>query len=100
MNTQEKIKFYADVYDAALECTKNVDASIAILEQIGLDSRTQFISDDRKNGFKPQSNIPKTNVEFATPKQMIALKKHNLWKDGLTKSEATQIIKESIERNY
>ena len=95
-----EIKEIAQKFREAFNIVQNNEAAIMITEQYCLDRRTQFISDDRKNGFKPQSNIPRPNVEFATPKQMIALKKHNLWKDGLTKSEATQIIKESIERNY
>ena len=95
MEIEQQVNFYAEIFGKALSRVGYVDAAIMITQEIGHDLRQAKIP----NKFEATKSIDK-KTEYATPKQMIALKKHNLWKDGLTKTEATQIIKESIERNY
>ena len=93
MEIKEQIKFYADVFQMAFSLTQNEEASLEIVRQIGLDDRTNFIS---------QSKVQPKNADLpltpATPKQIETLKKFKKYKEGISKVEATQIIGELFKK--
>lgn len=101
MEIKDKIKFYADIFQEAFKLTANEEASVMIVQEIGKDLRQSMIPDNKMPQFnqtKPKNaDMP---LQPATPKQIIALKKHNLYREGLSKLEAQKIISESIESNY
>ena len=94
MEIKEKIKFYADIFQAAFEITANEEASCMITQEIGKDLRQSLIPDNKM----PQFNLNKSKSEPATEKQVIALKKYGLYKDGLSKEDAKKLISDSINK--
>ena len=98
------VKFYIDALKEIIELSKSEglkleeDIVIAILEQIGIDRREENRNKPMYNRqVVDRPNIPPVPQEVATPKQVQFLKNIHKYKPGITKNEATIIIRQHID---
>lgn len=96
MNKEEYIKLYEEVF----EKTKDKEVSLAIMREIGLDSRTSFINEAKLEANKKQSKPSEKQVTFIKSLQKQGVIPETIELDKLTKEEATTLISETVNQDY
>lgn len=94
MEEEEYIKLYEEVF----EKTKDKDVSLAIMREIGLDSRTSFINKAKLESNKGQPS--KAQLDFVKSLQKQGAIPETIELDKLTKEEAGALISEATKQDY
>ena len=93
--TQARIDDYLEVYERANSVVKSAEITSAIIEQIGKDTRCEWLMNGRSNG-NGRPNGHGNGDQAATEKQLGFLKKLKVEVPaGLSKGEASRLIDEA-----
>ena len=99
IDTEQKIEAYVEIFEDAKRRVGNDEAAIAIVEQIGKDTRTAQIWAERNGNGDGNTLAASSNGELATSKQIGYLKRLGVdVPKGMTKEDASQKIDELTGR--
>ena len=90
--TNARVDDYLEVYERVNTVVKSAEVTAAIIEQIGKDTRCEWLMHDRSNG-NGNGHSNGNGDEPATEKQLGFLKRLNVEvQEGISKQEASRLI--------